>query len=446
MAEPDLAVNRAMLYRRGVCWLLLLAPLFFLTYGQVNQFTASRAGVGSMVFNWEHSIPFLPWTIVPYWSIDLLYGLSLFICTVRQEQTRHAWRLVAASLVACTGFLLFPLKFTFMRPDVPGAFGWLFHQLEQFDLPYNQAPSLHIILAWILWLRFREHLHGLMRQVCAGWFLLIGVSVLTTWQHHFIDVISGLIVGVLVSYLVPVSGRWYWQRPSKQALRLAVKYCAACILFALAGAVIPYGYFLFWPALSVLVVAVGYAGLGTAIFQKSSAGTLSLSARLVLWPYLAGAVLSRTWFSRHLAHSNVVCDGVALGGFPAKGRKVSQAAVLDLTAEFHMCRSQPQDWLSHPLMDLVAPDEPTLRHAVSCLEQLHQAHGNVLVCCALGLSRSATVVAAWLLTRAHVSSVEQAVNLIKCQRPQVVFTPAHIALLEHYRATQLRETQCQTSC
>jgi protein-tyrosine phosphatase len=446
MAEPDLAVNRAMLYRRGVCWLLLLAPLFFLTYGQVNQFTASRVGVRSMVFNWEHAIPFLPWTIVPYWSIDLLYGLSLFICTARQEQTRHAWRLVAASLVACTGFLLFPLKFTFMRPDVQGVFGWFFHQLEQFDLPYNQAPSLHIILAWILWLRFREHLHGLMRVVCAGWFLLIGVSVLTTWQHHFIDVISGLIVGVLVSYLVPVSGRWCWQRPGEQALRLAAKYCAASILFALVGTVIPYGYFLFWPALALLVVALGYAGLGTAIFQKSSTGTLSLSARLVLWPYLTGAALSRAWFSRHLAHSNVVCDGVALGGFPARGRKVPQAAVLDLTAEFHKCRSQPQDWLSHPLMDLVAPDEPTLRHAVSQLEQLHQAHGSVMVCCALGLSRSATVVAAWLLTRAHVSSVEQAVNLIKCQRPQVVFTPAHIALLEHYRATQLREIQCQTLC
>jgi hypothetical protein len=51
---------------RAVAWLCLLGPFFFLSYGTANWLAAQRAEVGSVVFDWEHAIPFLPWTIVPY--------------------------------------------------------------------------------------------------------------------------------------------------------------------------------------------------------------------------------------------------------------------------------------------------------------------------------------------------------------------------------------------
>jgi len=62
----------ALPWRRGVVWLLFLGPFFFLSYGFANWWAATRAVPGIIVFDWERHIPFLPWTIVPYWSIDLL--------------------------------------------------------------------------------------------------------------------------------------------------------------------------------------------------------------------------------------------------------------------------------------------------------------------------------------------------------------------------------------
>ena len=48
----------------------------------------------SIVFAWERSIPFLDWTIIPYWSINVFYGLSLFVCATRTELDTHARRLL----------------------------------------------------------------------------------------------------------------------------------------------------------------------------------------------------------------------------------------------------------------------------------------------------------------------------------------------------------------
>ncbi|MDU4093329.1 MAG: phosphatase PAP2/dual specificity phosphatase family protein [Pantoea sp.] len=439
MAESPLMQNPYSLWKKGLCWLVLLGTLFFLSYGQVNQFTATRHDVGSMLFGWEHAIPFMSWTIVPYWSIDLLYGISLFICTTKQELNRHGYRLLAASLIACLGFLLFPLRCTFIRPETQGMFGWLFQQLEQFDLPYNQAPSLHIILTWLLWLRFRQHLGKGVRLLSGAWFLLIAVSVLTTWQHHFIDVVSGFVVGVMISYAIPVEGHWRWWRSSAHALRLAMKYCAGGMVFLLAALWHSHGFILLWPAGALWVVAAGYAGLGVSVFQKDNHGELSLSARWLLLPYLVGAWLSKKWFSRRIALCNVIYADVALGRFP--DNTVAQAVVLDLTAEFHKVSRKTEYWEAYPLMDLVTPDIQDIRQAVVKLRQLRQEHKRVLVCCALGLSRSAMVVAAWLLSEGHAESVSQAVALIKSQRPQVVLTPAHFQVLETFS----KEPQCQVS-
>ena len=120
LREPAMSPAPGRPWRRAFAWLLFLAPFFFVTYGLANWTAAQRADVPSLVFGWERAIPFWAWTILPYWSIDALYGLSLFVCTSRRELDTHARRLLTAQLVAVACFVAVPLRYSFDRPDADG--------------------------------------------------------------------------------------------------------------------------------------------------------------------------------------------------------------------------------------------------------------------------------------------------------------------------------------
>src|SRR5262245_5037627 len=92
-------------WKRGLAWLAFLGPFFFASYGLAAWIAGQRSAVGSIVFAWEQAIPFVGWTIVPYWSIDLLYGLSLLFFATRSELDRHALRLLTAQLIAVACFI-----------------------------------------------------------------------------------------------------------------------------------------------------------------------------------------------------------------------------------------------------------------------------------------------------------------------------------------------------
>ncbi len=424
-------------WRRAAAWLLFLGPFFFLSYGLANGFAAGRASVPAIAFAWERAIPFWPWTIVPYWSIDALYGLSLFVCATRAELDAHAKRLLTAQVVAVACFLALPLRFSFDRPPAEGPFGVLFDLLAGFDLPFNQAPSLHIALAVILWTLYARKLAagGLARILLDVWFVMIGASVLTTYQHHFIDLPTGFALGWLCVWLWPMRDAGVaapasaWRYPADPARhRLALAYAAgalACLTVARYAGGAAWG--LAWPALSLAMVATFYAGVGPAGFQKDAHGRLSLAARWLLAPYLAGAwVNSRLW-TRRAPQPVAVADGVWIGRLPAARDMAPFAAVVDVAAETHLPLAGASR-VAIPMLDLVAPEAPALEAAARAIEA-QRAKGPVLVCCALGYSRSACAIAKWLLATGRASSVEAAVSLLRAARRDIVINDAHTAAL-----------------
>lgn len=203
----------------------LVGAAFVGTYGLANQLTSVRDDVGHGVFDWERAIPFVEWTIVPYLSICIFFAASFFVGRSRAELDRHVARLLLALALSVACYVAFPLRFMFERPPTGGALGLLFQLLSAVDLPYNRAPSLHIGVLVILWARFAPLLSGAWRWALHGWFATIGVSVLTTYQHHVIDVPAGLAVGALCIALTARRGRVWRAGPPRTAMHRASPAC-----------------------------------------------------------------------------------------------------------------------------------------------------------------------------------------------------------------------------
>ena len=433
--------------------LALVGALFYTSYGLSNHYAASLAYVPEIAFAWERNIPFWAWTIVPYWSLNLMYAAAFFLCRNAREQNCYVTRLVSAQIVATTCFMLFPLHFGWPKPPTDGLWGWLFDSLVAFDLPYNQAPSLHIALSIIVgafyWTRFPK-----IRMPIFLWQSLIALSVLTTYQHHFIDVPTGALLGWLVLWAIPQHGVSPFKRqdlfvvqPAEQTgylktvsceaklssgkaktppetrsreIKIAMLYLSGAVLSALPSCLGGAWLWMLWVSMSLSVVAFAYLTGNAAVFQKQADGRLSAAATVLLLPYLAGVRLNMAYWLRGKAKTARVRDDVLIGS--VSGISDDIPAVLDVCAEYPRPHYRGA-YRVLPLLDMVAPSENDLVQAASLLEALRRQHGKVLTCCALGYGRSAAVVLTWLLAYGGCRDLAQAMAELKQARPQMVLPP-----------------------
>jgi hypothetical protein len=253
--------------------------------------------------------------------------------------------------------------------------------------------------------------------------MLVGASVLTTYQHHFFDIPTGALLGFFCLWLWP-------ERESspvaatqlstdRRRLVLSTRYLIGGGLIAtLALWVGAAGLWLLWPAISLVMVAMNYAVLGRAGFQKDARGHMNLAARVLLAPYLAGAFVNSRLWTRHEQKPVAVGDGVWLWRIPLAGEAAAFATVIDLCAELPGAATAGT-WMCIPMLDLVPPEPAQLRYAAACIERA-RASGTVLVCCALGYSRSAAAVATWLLMSNRAENMSEAVEKVHRARPRVV--------------------------
>lgn len=180
--------------------LIALWVLFSAVYFVCNWITAGRSDVGVIRFEWERGIPFLPWMIVPYMSIWVLFGALPFLVAGKRAIDAVIRRSAAATLVAGACFLAFPLQMAEPRPSAPGFLGGGYDLLKTVDGPYNLCPSLHVAYLLILWTVILRGRSALPAAALHAWCSLVLVSVLFVHQHHFIDMVGGaaLALGCIV--------------------------------------------------------------------------------------------------------------------------------------------------------------------------------------------------------------------------------------------------------
>ena len=430
----DARPEAPLIFKERLLWLLFLAPFFFLVYGTANQLTALNDAVPSIMFGWEKAIPFIPEMIVPYMSVDLLFGFSFLLVKTRDEIQRHALRLGFVIAFSALIFLLFPLHFSLDKPAIEGWTKPIFTALAA-DLPYNQLPSLHVSLAMVVGYVYYTHLKSFLRWFSVAWFTLIVLSILFVYQHHFIDLPTGFLAGLFAFYIIPTKGksRIPLNFISPKHLHIALYYLVVSIVFTIlafkfSGLVLTL--LCGWIALSMLFIASLYV-LGHNPITFKNNGQIKLAYWLVFWPYLLANKLSWKIWKKKVPAMVKIADGVWIGRSLETNdeKQIHQngiKTIIDLAPE--ICDSSPEGINRHyqPLLDLAIPNPKLIKEITDKISQAKE-QGDVFIHCKFGLSRSIITSCAWLITQGH--SKDQAWKIVSKAQPLCVDKPyVHIAL------------------
>lgn len=402
-----------------------LSLLFVVVYTWCNWFTSQRTDVGTLYFQWERFIPFVPLMIIPYLSIDFFFVAAPFLCTSRRELIAFSKRIVAAILIAGLCFLLYPLTLAVARPAASGWLGSVFDWFRAMDKPYNLLPSLHIALRCILVGVYVRHTRGFLRAASHVWFSLIGLSTLLTYQHHIIDVVGGFALGGYCIYFFAEDST---KLPVVRNPRIGHYYTIGALLcVALSYVWWPWGIWMLWPAFSWAIVASGYYGAGPGIYRKAK-GQLPLATWWALAFPLIGQRLSLFYYSMQCRPWDAVRPNVWIGRRlsnreAAEAAKAGVTAVLDLSAEFtEAAPFRALRYRNIPILDLTAPTREQLQEMSAFIDE-EAKKGIVYVHCKIGYSRSAAAVSAYLLEQRAVASVDEAFELLRKVRPSIVIRP-----------------------
>ncbi len=180
---------------------LWITILWIVLYGQTNHLAQFAPVKYDFSFDWEKNIPLIPWMILPYVSLNVMTFVPLF--HLGPSEIRHLGRAMGlATVLAALVFYFFPAPLVHTRPDYVPTWNFLFQLVFSLDDVNNTLPSLHITystqLLFALWPKMKS-----FRYFYLVWFLLVCVSVLFTWQHHFMDIIAGLFLAGCIQKFLP---------------------------------------------------------------------------------------------------------------------------------------------------------------------------------------------------------------------------------------------------
>jgi membrane-associated phospholipid phosphatase len=158
----------------------------------------------------DRAVPLTEWTIWLYCSYYVFLFLPFVFCRDDVRAARVLYSLMAAAMIACVIFLLWPTRAESQHVSYDGLTGLLWRFVQGVDRPGNYFPSLHVANACIV-ARALAREGRSWRTIAPIWAFAIIVSTVTTKQHFFIDIPAGIALGwfcvKLVRKLVVIDAR-----------------------------------------------------------------------------------------------------------------------------------------------------------------------------------------------------------------------------------------------
>lgn len=421
--------------KERLVWMLYIGIIFFLLYGVSNHYAGLSAPHPNLNFAWEAKIPFIPEFIVPYMSSDIMFVCAFLLFPYTRLELRVlAARVLFIILISVIFFVIFPFQFAYEKPDTE-VFSFLFTALKA-DLPYNQAPSLHVSFAIVLWDSMRKYLTiKWLKILVATWIWLIVLSTLFVFQHHFIDLPTGAALGFFTLYLINAKKDSILTKSftTPRSLKMALYYLVASGIFLILSVNSDsFAWFGFWLFASLFSVSIIYAfGLNTLLAGKNAKA--SWWQWLLFAPYFVGNYLSWQYYKRKLPLMKTLKDNVHLGRYPSTKEyglldEKGIGMAINLATEQQVQRSGLKE-IRLPFLDQTIQSPESLHQGVEYIET-HKSDG-VYVHCTLGLSRSVLLVSAWLLFQGY--TIEEVQDQIAEIRPNYVKSPYMVITLKMYQ-------------
>lgn len=176
-------------------WSAGLTFLFLVTYGGTNWLASRRTTRLLLHFDWELGIPFVPWMIWVYLSVQALLTVPLLLLDSAGIR-RYGRAFAFTTLIAAAIHLTFPADLGWPRPTAVPDFP-VFAGFFAIDQPHNLVPSLHVsystLAAIVIWSATRRLW---VRALAAIWLVSLICSVALVHQHHLADIASGIVLAV----------------------------------------------------------------------------------------------------------------------------------------------------------------------------------------------------------------------------------------------------------
>lgn len=407
--------------------LLLCSIAFMMVYNYAAWHISKLSEVPSFVFDFEKHIPFIPWSIIPYMTSGIFFCLVFFLCKNKEQLKNLVQRMLFVTLAAGLCFILFPLKFSLPKPEIDNTFlRYSFQFLKTFDSPFNQSPSLHIAYAFIFWTVFGRLKRG--RIFLMVWLILLGISTLTTYQHHVIDIVTGSILAHVSFIIFPFRKNDFLYRNFHVA---NIYFLSGWILILVTLLIDRYihhtALILLWPAMMIILIGFHYQK-NNVRFLKSKNGAISWIKKIFYFPYLLIYRIFWKFFRKNRIPVKIL-PGMYISSRPdsedLKNFGITHSMkVYDLSAEIEELSilKEQSTYHSVPFLDIGSFDIDDTRKLVSEITESYKIlpeDGKILIHCTMGFTRS-SVIGILVMKNILSLSLEETINTMKAINKDMV--------------------------